>query len=504
MKRSIRVFAILSVAVAVADCQETAETTSPDRKRWSQFRGPNASGDAGDQDGVPVQFGVGRNLLWKTALSPGASSPCIWDDNVFLTGFDKESNQLEVFCLNRIDGGIRWRRAVKTERIERVHSASTPASGTITTDGERIYAYFGSRGLLCLDNDGRNVWSIDMPPPRMRNGSGTSPIVAGNVVLLNRDLPTDPHLLAVNKLTGEVVWKHSHLFGPGMLTEGYATPIIWKQQVILHTHEGIRAIGLKEGKAAWQVNASTTGCSTPVILGNRLYVATWQNLGEPDLRGEIPTFEALKVHDADESGTIGFAEFPGTYKVFGRPEAVDEESVSLPFKMVLGMADTDQNQELSEDEWKQFSNRFSTFLTDHGLISIELGGQGNVTDTHVKVLETKNIPEVPSPLAHQGRIYLVKNGGIVSCVDAESGELVYRERVPASGSYYASPILVGDRIYLASGQGVITVLQTGDKLDVLAINDLNERILATPAVVDDTLLVRTDGHLYASKSLDVR
>ena len=501
---SIRVLSFICITALVADSQDDAGTSSPDVVRWTQFRGPNCSGDAGKQDGVPIEFGAEKNLQWKTPLTPGASSPCIWGDRIFLTAFDREKKQLEVLCLDRTDGRILWQREVETKKIEKVHSASTPASGTIATDGERVYAYFGSRGLLCYDNEGEMIWSVDMPVPGTRNGSGTSPVVAGDVVLLSRDLPSDPHLLALNKVTGETVWKHPHLFARSMINEGYATPIIWKDQVILHTHEGIRAITLADGKAVWQVNALTTGCSTPVISGNQLYVATWQNLGEPALRAEIPSFEELRKHDADDNGTIAMKEFPGKYLLFDRPEATDEKGVRLSLKMVIGMADKNRDQELTEEEWKGFGGLFSSFMRDHGLLSIELGGQGNVTETHVKVLEKKNIPEVPSPLAHQDRIYLVKNGGIVSCIETGSGELLYRKRISASGSYYASPIAVGDRIYLASSQGVITVLQAGDKLDVIASNDLSERIMATPAAVDDTLYVRTDGHLFAFSSLNDR
>jgi outer membrane protein assembly factor BamB len=479
------------------DAEEAPSSATPEVVQWTQFRGPNSSGIARDQNNVPVEFGPQTNLRWKTQLPPSASSPCIWADRVFLTGYDKAAQTLEIICLDRGDGKILWRRDVGAKKIEKVHAASTPASGTITTDGQRIYAYFGSRGLLCHDFDGNPVWSIEMPVPVTRNGSGTSPVVAGEVVLLNRDQKDDPHLLAVNKSTGDVVWKHPHLFADGMLTEGYATPILWNDQVILHTHEGIRAIALSDGKPIWQVNVSTTGCSTPVISGNTLFVATWQNMGEEGLRQEPPTFEQLLEHDGNSNGTIGFQEFPGQYLLFDRPEARDERHISAPLRMILGMLDSDQDKELTEEEWRKFAQRFSTFITDHGLLSIRLGGEGDVTETHVNVLEKKNIPEVPSPLAHQGRIYMVKNGGIVTCLDAISGDVLYRKRISASGSYYASPIAVGDHIYLASGQGTVTVLRSGDQLDVIAENDLGERIMATPAAVDETLYVRTNDHLYA-------
>ncbi len=234
-------------------------------------------------------------------------------------------------------------------------------------------------------------------------------------------------------------------------------------QVILHTHEGIRAISLSEGKSIWQVNTMTTGCSTPVIFGNNLFVATWQNLGEPSLRRKIPTFEDLKEYDKDQDGTIGFDEFPGKFLLFDRPEADDEKGVQLPLRFLLGSVDDDKNRKLTQQEWDKFTQQWAGDVKDHGLLSIKLGGEGNVSETHVSVLEKQSIPEVPSPLVHDGRIYMIKNGGIVNCLDAETGKGLFKQRISARGSYYASPIVVGDNIYLTSGQGVVTVLRAADE-----------------------------------------
>ena len=167
---------------------------------------------------------------------------------------------------------------------------------------------------------------------------------------------------------------------------------------------------------------------------------------------------------------------------------------------MLGMVATEQNREITSEEWEGFGQRFAGYVKDHGLLSIEFGGEGNVTETHVRILGKKNLPEVPSPLVHQGRIYMIKNGGIITCLDSTSGERLYRKRISASGSYYASPIAVGDHIYLTSRQGVVTVLRGSDTLDVLAENDLSEKIMATPAVADNTLYLRTGSHLYAFSS----
>lgn len=464
---------------------------------WSQFRGPNGSGLADAQGDVPVEFGSKKNVLWKTPIVAGGSSPCIWGNRIFLTTFDGETKKLEVLCLARNDGTILWQVDVQAEEIEKVHASSSPASGTIAADGERIYVYFGSRGLLCYDFNGKPIWNVDMPLPGLVNGSGPSPIVVGDVVLLSRDELTAPYLLAVNKVTGTEIWRHTYFRALGKFSSTSATPVVWNDQVILHRNGGICAIALSDGKLIWQVNTSTNGVTTPVISGNTLFVATWQPLGEDANRGKLPTFAQLREHDADKSGTIAAKEIPFRYALFSRPDASVKGGKNFPLRFIFGRIDSDGDGEITEKEWNGFTQQFRTNLKDHGLLAIELGGQGDITKTHVRVLVKKQIPEVPSPLVHQGRVYLVADGGRVNCLDAKSGKKLFLKRLPATGSYYASPIAVGDNIYLTSIQGVITVLQAGDEYRDIATNNLSERILATPAAVDGALYVRTQQYLYA-------
>lgn len=133
-------------------------------------------------------------------------------------------------------------------------------------------------------------------------------------------------------------------------------------------------------------------------------------------------------------------------------------------------------------------------LQDHGLLALRPDG------VSAKVIWRDNtaIPEVPSPLLYNGRLYLIRNGGVVTCLDSESGKVIYRTRVGAPGVYYASPIAAAGRVYVASGEGVITVLAAGaDDLKVLARNDTGEDIVATPAVAGDVIYVRTLRMLYA-------
>ena len=98
--------------------------------RWPQFRGPNASGVAPDGMKLPTDFGPAKKVVWKTPLPLGHSSPCIWDDRIFLTGFDKKAKTLETICLDRRSGKELWRRAAPASTIERGHRASSPAAST--------------------------------------------------------------------------------------------------------------------------------------------------------------------------------------------------------------------------------------------------------------------------------------------------------------------------------------------------------------------------------------
>src|SRR5262249_44195965 len=114
---------------------------------WPQFRGPNSSG-LGDGK-PPVEFGPDQNALWKTAVGAGLSSPIVWEGRIFLTEFDRAKKQFATLCIDRGTGKILWRRTITPEQIEKVHAISSPAAATPATDGERVYVYFGSYGLVC-------------------------------------------------------------------------------------------------------------------------------------------------------------------------------------------------------------------------------------------------------------------------------------------------------------------------------------------------------------------
>src|SRR5687767_7600848 len=145
-------------AVAVLLAAPAARGTAGDSADWPRFRGPNGQGVAPDGAKPPSQFGPEKNLLWKADLPPGHSSPVVTAGRTFLTAFDGQ--KLETICLDATTGAIFWRRAAPAEKIEKVNRSNSPAASTPATNGRRVYAYFGSFGLLAYDLDGRELWKV--------------------------------------------------------------------------------------------------------------------------------------------------------------------------------------------------------------------------------------------------------------------------------------------------------------------------------------------------------
>ena len=473
--------------------------------RWPQFRGEGALGLATDEKKLPVQFGPDRNLLWKTQLPPGHSSPCIWENRIFLTAYDRDAKKLETIALDRTDGRILWRQVAPAEKIEKAHEAGSPAVGTPTSDGKRVYVYFGSYGLICYDFEGKEIWKKPLPMPLTFQGNGTSPILAGDLLLLHREFMPEPSLTAFNRQTGEIVWKKTYRlashFGPN---NGYSTPVIWHapegDEIIIHSPTKVTAHSLKDGAERWFLRLTSTACTTPVVGDGMLFVVGFFNGTEPGESDVMPTFdELLKRADKDGDGQISKEEMPADLSIFKRPETTGISGTALTLKFIFGGIDRNFNGKVDRQEWEAFvkSNSERRAKVQDGLVAIKSRGTGEITEQQVAWREKRSLPEVPSPLCYRGRLYLVRDGGVMSCLDAKTGKLMYRERLKAAGPYFASPVAGDGKIYVASRDGVVVVLAAGDKLDVLARVNLGESIAATPALVDGRVYVRTENHLYA-------
>jgi outer membrane protein assembly factor BamB len=172
---------------------------------------------------TPLRFDASK-LLWRVAVPHGHSTPIIVGDAVYLTAYDKNSNTHSTIAIDRATGQQIWQGIAPTDRVEPQHQIGSPASATVASDGERVYAFFGSIGVLCYSVDGELLWSKNMGPFQDEYGSSSSPILVGDRLILNEDHDTDNFLTAIDKVTGQTTWRVSR----DEFTRSYATPTIWE------------------------------------------------------------------------------------------------------------------------------------------------------------------------------------------------------------------------------------------------------------------------------------
>lgn len=163
--------------------------------QWPQFRGE--MGSAVGTGKPPVAFGASSNRLWQVDAPAGNSSPIIWGDHLFITGL--EGSSLSTLAYDRQTGRLRWRHSVTAAKLEATHRLANPATPSAVTDGQRVFAYFGSYGVVAYDFDGHEVWHRELPTPVVEFGTSASPIIVGDLLILARDQDTGSHLLALRK-----------------------------------------------------------------------------------------------------------------------------------------------------------------------------------------------------------------------------------------------------------------------------------------------------------------
>ena len=197
---------------------------------WNQYRGPNGSGLV--RDSQPPIKPSGDNLAWQTEISPGFSAPVLSAKRIFLTGLAK--GRLVTLALDKASGKILWQKKAPKVELEKVHKASHPAASSALVSGNRVFAYFGSYGLLCYDLDGEELWKKPMPTPKTLYGMSTSPIAHGDLIIMVLDndanLPdsrlSQSKVVAFRQSDGEIAWEIPRPFH----RSGWSTPMILAAQ----------------------------------------------------------------------------------------------------------------------------------------------------------------------------------------------------------------------------------------------------------------------------------
>ena len=486
---------IRSLAVLVTILTLTSPLAGRVAVEWPRFRGGNGSGVA-DAENPPIAFGPSEKLLWKTAVPAGHSSPIVWNEHIFITALDKGA--LVTIALRRTDGALLWRRVAPTDGLEPVHPFNYQASSTPTTDGERVYTYFGSYGVVAYDFSGHEVWRRPLPLLKIQHGTASSPILVEGKVILQRDgAGTDSELLALDAGTGAVAWRTAR----PLLQSGWSTPVIWtengRQEIVTLGSNRVVAYG-SDGTERWWVTGLTIQPINGAVIGAGLLFASTTGTGAPADPIDIPKWDAMiAAYDRDRDGRLALGEPPKDAGFLLRPDVPKEApSNFMSIAGALKMADASKDEIVTVSEWEGFLAWVRA--NEDKVLAIRPGGVADSTQAHVAWTANRGLSEIPSPLFYRGRLYFVRSGGMVTSYAPESGAVIIdRKRLGALGQYVASPIAADGRIYVANEDGVVVVFRAADTLDVLARNDLHEAITSTPAIADNKLYIRTAGHLWA-------
>src|SRR5580692_2078353 len=188
---------------------------------WDRFRGPNGSG-VNEAQGLPVEFGLDKNMRWRVALPPGHSSPILVGDRIFLTAFEGE--KLLTISMDRATGKIQWKREAPRERVSSIDKRNSPASPSPATDGKNIYVFFGDYGMVSYGFDGNERWRVPLGPFNNVYGMGASPVVVDDKLVLVCDQSIGSFIAAYALSDGKQLWKTPR---PEALS-GHSTPSIIK------------------------------------------------------------------------------------------------------------------------------------------------------------------------------------------------------------------------------------------------------------------------------------
>jgi hypothetical protein len=401
---------------------------------WPQFRGPRGDGDSPAKH-APVAWSETNNLAWKVSLpGRGRSSPVVLGARIWLT-----------LALEK--GGARKRIA-----------------GDDMQTAEHV-----SLEAVCLDRaDGKILWraplfDVDNPDPVHWLNSWATPTPVVEPGRLYCDFGTFG-TACLNAKTGEVLWKTrlplDHQVGPG------SSPVLYQNLLVLvrdgRDAQYLAALDKRTGKQVWKTNRP------PIIASS------------PNLKKSFAT--PLLVKTGGRTQLIS----PGAQWLVSYEPSSGKEIWRIRHGEGFSIG--------SGPVFRDGTVFFSTGCMRPQLWAVRADGEGDVTTTHVVWKSSELVPVMSSPILAGEEIYWVSDDGMASCSDFRSGEVHWRKRVV--GKHYASPLLADGRIYFFGNDGKSTVIKAGKQFEKLAENQIEGQVTATPAILDRTIFLRTDTHLY--------
>jgi outer membrane protein assembly factor BamB len=241
---------------------------------WARWRGPSGQGLV-DGKGYTDTWSATQNVVWKVPVpGSGHSSPIVWRDQIFLTTATDNGNRASILAYRRSDGQRLWEAVVPPGAPDRPHSKNGYASATAATDGQRVYASFGGRGLLAVDMSGKQVWHAAIGRVENYHGPAGSPLLYKNSVILYQDQRSGSFVAAFDKATGKQLWKT-----PRDAQVGWGTPIAIRvvdhDELIVHGQNRVVAYNPDTGAELWRCGGSTFEViPTPVVGYGMLFCSS--------------------------------------------------------------------------------------------------------------------------------------------------------------------------------------------------------------------------------------
>ena len=440
------ILTLILVGVLVSACALYAQNGTTE-DYWNQFRGPNGDGKATTTD-LPIEFSETKNVRWKTSIhDKGYSSPVVWGNQIWVTTAREDGRELFAICVDLESGDILHDIKVFDVAEPQLEHGdlNSHASPTPIVEEGRIYVHYGTYGTACLaPKTGDKLWERRDLNCDHRVRPASSPIIDEGTLFLTFDGVDVQFIAALDKHTGDTLW-------------------LQHRKVDSNFEDVLKAKGVKdiEETKKEKPNDNRKSYATPTII-------TFQ--GKKQLVS--PAAEVTISYDPQTGDELWRVRHEGWgWNVACRPI---------------------------------FAHNLVYFTTgvEKLLLAVDPSGTGDVTDSHIVWNHRKGTPEIPSPLIIDDLMFMVNEGGVVSCVEAKNGNPVWKGRI--GGNHWASPLYAGGNIYFFSMEGRVSVISAGRAFKLLTRNEFDDGFVASGAVAGNALILRSETHLYCIEETETK
>ncbi len=399
-----------------------------DAQNWTHFRGSEMDGHA-RVEVAPLQWNDSLHISWKVPVKgKGWSSPVVYEDQIWLTSATDDGTEFYTLCFDLETGKLLNEQTVfYADDPQRIHGTNSYATPTPCIEEGYVYVHYGSFGTACINTKNFNIeWKrTDLKCDHMQ-GPASSPILHGDLLIVHLEGTEDPYVVALNKSTGETIWKSirpAEVYDPlePVYRKSYQTPIV------------IEANGRE------------------LLISNAAFMCF--------------------AHDVNTGEVVWTIEYGY------------DSTVSQPL-FWNGLVFVNSGW-IFLDNKPYFTRQFA----------VDPGGKGDVTETHVKWMVEEEVPQIPTPVIVEGKMYMVHDRGMVTCLDALTGKVLWKEKL--RGNFNASPIYAAGNIYFFNVKGDCTIVKPGDDFQKIAENSIGENVKAVPAFVENRMILRTERYLYS-------